>query len=192
MDIVEKIGNIDFANTARDLLNNWSNRLNSEDFTWERPDSWKNPPTIDIDENIEPLIKRKEFYVYNKNGKPYVVECVICLFERDAEKKIFADYRFGYATVHPKDKFNEELGKKLAYERALSGSNERGQFTKKLNRKINNNNSTFEDEMTYSPSMMLELVRLAMPTIVRNKFVKEYVVETKKDKVYYVDKDILM
>ena len=101
-----------------------------EDFNWEYA------PTKNITKNIEPLIKKTEYRTYKKNGKPYLVECVICLYEKDFDKRIMADYRFGYAKVHPSDTFDEKLGKRLAYERALNGDNKVEGLTRKLYKEI--------------------------------------------------------
>lgn len=151
-----------------------------EDFNWE------NAPTKNLTKNIEPLIKKTEYKIYKKNDKPYLVECVICLYEKDFDKRIMADYRFGYAKVHPNDTFDEKLGKRLAYERALNGDNKIEGLTKKLYREVDKYNITFKLDMDPSPMKMIEIVKSCMPNIVKSKIFKEYAVESSRGNITWM------
>lgn len=151
-----------------------------EDFNWE------DAPTKNITKNIEPLIKKTEYKTYKKNGKPYLVECIICLHEKDFDKRIMADYRFGYAKVHPSDTFDEKLGKRLAYERALNGDNKVEGLTRKLYREVDEYNFTFKLDMDPSPMKMIEIVKSCIPNIIKSKIFKEYAVESDKENIIWL------
>ena len=137
------------------------------------------------------MVKSKHFKTFIKNGKPYLTACVVCLAERDENNHIFADYRFGYSTVHPNDKYDAELGKEIAYKRAVGiDKSKPGLFTSGVGRQLDNFEHKYRWEMEiYTPELMLRLVRQAMPTINRNKFVFEKGVETEKDEIYYISKE---
>lgn len=153
---------------------------------WEN--SWKYAPTRHLTENLEPLVKKAEYKTYKKNGKPYLIECVLCLYEKDFDKKVMADYRFGYARVHPNDTFNEKIGQHLAYTRALANENKIEGLTGKLYKEVDRYNTTFRWDMDPTPMEMLELVKSCMPKITRNKLVKELAVETTKENTVYFKK----
>ena len=149
--------------------------------------NWENAPTKNLTKNIEPLIKKTVFKIFKKNGKPYLIECVICLYEKDFDKRVMADYRFGYAKVHPDDTFDEKLGKRLAYERALNCDNKVEGLTKKLYREVNEYNFTFKWDMEPTSMAMLELVKSCIPNITKNKLFKEYAVESGKDNITWLN-----
>lgn len=153
---------------------------------WEN--SWKYAPTRYLTENLEPLVKKIEYKTYKKNGKPYLIECVLCLYEKDFDKKVMADYRFGYARVHPNDTFNEKIGQHLAYTRALANENKIEGLTGKLYKEVDRYNTTFRWDMDPTPMEMLELVRSCMPKITKNKVFKELAVETNQENVVYFKK----
>lgn len=180
MDIVEQCNR---------LLENQRNYMRNKNVAeeWENFD-WKYAPTRYLTENLEPLIKETKYKTYKKNGKPYLVECVICLYKRDDETRTMADYRFGYAKVHPGDVFNEKIGRELAYKRALSNNDEIEGLTSKLYDEVDNFNRPFMWDMEPAPLSMLELVKKAMPNIVRSKLFKEYAVETDKDNLVWLKK----
>ena len=180
---------MNFTDTVNELFKNQKNYMRSRQLenNWESF-NWKYAPTRYLTENLESLVKKTEYKTYKKNGKPYLVECVICLHEKDLDKRVMADYRFGYAKVHPSDAFDKKLGERLAYERALNGDNKVEGLTKKLCREVDKYNSTFKWDMEPTPMVMLELVKSCMPTIVRNKFFEEYSVETDKDNITWLKK----
>lgn len=153
---------------------------------WE--DSWKYAPTRYLTENLEPLVKKTEYKTYKKNGKPYLIECVLCLYEKDLDKRVMADYRFGYARVHPNDTFDEKVGKHLAYTRALANENKIEGLTGKLYKEVDRYNATFKWDMDPTPMGMLELVKSCMPKITRNKVFQELAVETNKENTVYFKK----
>ena len=180
--------NMNFTDTVNELFKNQKNYLYSRPVEKDWEDSWKYAPTRYLTENLEPLVKKTEYKTYKKNGKPYLVECVICLYEKDMENKIMADYRFGYAKVHPCDVFNEKVGRELAYKRALTNDDEIDGLTGKLYDEVDKFNSTFKWDMEPTPMVMLELVKSCMPTIVRSKLFEEYAVETDKDNITWLKK----
>ena len=186
--MINQFGTI-LQNWKRRLLSNQKNYLNNRQLEkdWESF-NWKDAPTKNLTKNIEPLIEKIEYKTYKKNGKPYLVECVICLHEKDLDKKIMADYRFGYAKVHPSDTFDEKLGERLAYERALNGNNKVDGLTKKLCREVDKYNTTFKWDMDPTPTAMLELVKSCMPKIIKNKLFEGYAVETDKESIVWLKK----
>lgn len=153
---------------------------------WEN--SWKYAPTRYLTENLEPLVKKTEYKTYKKNGKPYLIECVLCLYEKDFDKRVMADYRFGYARVHPNDTFNEKVGQHLAYTRALSNENKIEGLTSKLYKEVDRYNTTFRWDMDPTPMEMLELVKSCMPKITKNKVFKELAAETNQENIIYFKK----
>lgn len=181
--------NMNIMNTLNELFKNQKNYMRNRpiDKDWEEF-SWKYAPTRYLTENLEPLIKKVEYKTYKKNGKPYLVECVLCLYEKDTENRTMADYRFGYAKVHPRDVFNEKVGRELAYKRALTNDDEIDGLTGKLYDEVDKFNNPFKWDMEPAPLEMLELVKNSMPTIVRSKLFKEYAVETDKDNVTWLKK----
>lgn len=179
---------MNFTDTVNGLLENQRNYMRSRPVEKDWEDSWKYAPTKDVTENLEPLVKKTEFKTFKKNGKPYLVECVICLYEKDIENKTMADYRFGYARVHPKDEFNEVDGHFLAYQRALANDDKIEGLTSRLYREVDTYNKPFKWDMEPTPMVMLELVKSCMPTIVRSKFFEEYAVETDKDNITWLKK----
>lgn len=177
MDVVEQCNRL-FANQK----NFMTSVKDDEDL------NWKNALTRNLDKNIEPLIKKKEFKIFKKHGKPYLIECVLCLYEKDFDKRIMADYRFGYARVHPNDTFNEKTGKHLAYTRALANEDKVEGLTGKLYKEVDRYNTTFKWDMDPTPMRMLELVRSYMPKITRNKVFEELAVETSQENIIYFKK----
>ena len=137
-------------------------------------------------ENFEPLVKKIKYKTYKKNGKPYLIECALCLYEKDFDKRVMADYRLGYARVHPNDSFNEKIGQHLAYTRALANENKIEGLTGKLY-KVDRYNTTFRWNMNPIPMGMLELVKSCIPKITKNKVFKELAVETNQENVVVQD-----
>ena len=180
---------MNFTDTVNKSLENQKNYLNNRQLEkdWEGF-NWKDAPTKNLTKNLEPLIEKIEYKTFEKNGKPYLVECVICLHEKDLDKKVMADYRFGYAKVHPSDTFDEKLGERLAYERALNGDNKVDGLTKKLCREVDEYNTTFKWDMDPAPMAMLELVKSCMPKIIKNKLFEGYAVETDKESIVWLKK----
>lgn len=179
-----------YSGKIKQCLENQKNYLESLDTS----NYFIQPPTKDITGlELEKYITTKEFKVFNHNGRQYMIGCAICVNEGN-DTYGGGDVRFGFATVHPKDVFDEKIGQEIAYKRALGlDKTESGKKkTTTFNREIYYWKNKFEMAHSTSPKIcrpdgMFELIKLSMPTITANKFV-EYVTETDKDSIKYIRK----